>query len=224
MKNNLLSVSILILSLAFFASCGSSYRVTKVGQLNMASTKNIDNSKDYQELKTYAGISGQDIEAAMRKSNVGMIKTKSTLAIQINELKGESLDEGIDKVVRNVPGGTYMTNIVIYKVTQGDKKAKTSSNKAGSSVETVITEYYIVSGDVWGVKKEDVNIRGFRKGDKVVIIETSELKKVRIKVKRGKQVKGEIVELQGVKAMVKLGEEFDYKIVGIPYSSIIKSN
>lgn len=225
MKNNLLSVLFLTLSLAFLASCGATYEVTKVGQLNMASTKNIDISVEYQELKTYAGVSGQDIEAAMKKSKIGIIKTKSTLAIQINELKGETLEEGINKVIRNVPGGIYMTNIVIYKVTQSDKsKAKPGNVNGGNTAKAEVTEYYIVSGDVWGVKKDNVNIRGFHQGDHVVIIETSELKKAKIKVKRGEQVKGQIVELQGIKAMVKLGEEFDHKIVAIPYSSLIKSN
>lgn len=222
MKKRLLPLLSLVFCVGTLVSCGSTYEIAKIGQFNMVSTKNIDSSKDYAELKNYAGVSGSDIEAAMKNSKLGIIKKKSKLAIQINELKAESLDQGIDKVVRNVPGGTYMTNIIVYKVTEtGSPSPKLKGEKTAAPE---VSEYYIVSGDVWGIKKDDVNIRGFHQGDKVVVIDNSELKKAGLKVSKDDQIKGEITELQGVKAMVKLGEEFDYKIVAVSYSSLTKAN
>ncbi len=225
MKTKFKSLSVILASAFFIYGCGSAYNVSRVGELNMVSTKNIDNSANYEELKTYAGVSGQDLESAMSKG-AGIIKKKSALAGQIEELKGSSINDGIDKVVRNVPGGTYMTNVVVYRISEKSPGGSGMAGKVGGNKdvkEEDPQEFYIVSGDVWGVRKANANIRGFSKGDSVTIIETSSLKSSGVKVAKNEQVPGQIVELKGVKAMVKLGSEYGNKIVEVPYSAMTKN-
>ena len=62
----------------------------------MLSTRNIDSSKDYQLISTYAGASKRE--------------TKKT--------RSKSIDEATTQTVRKIPGGEYLMNVKVYLITR----------------------------------------------------------------------------------------------------------
>lgn len=113
----LLIVSVLL------GGCSSS-KFALVGSVNMISSRNVDSKTNYELIKT-----GSDDSQSSFKKN-----------------KGVTVDQAINNVVTNTPGGEFLKNAKIY--TDGKNWA--------------------VIGDVWGVI-ESANIEGFRIGDKVLI-------------------------------------------------------
>ncbi len=101
---------------------GCSTSIKQIGKANMLSNRNIDSNREYIHLKSYAGSSKKEIKKA----------------------KCTTIDEAINKTVKSVPGGEFLTNVNFYLV---DGK------------------YYMVEGDVWGRKV--VEFRGFKLGDTV---------------------------------------------------------
>lgn len=114
------SLKILILAFAIsFASCKS---VKQIGKLTMIANRNIDSKTDYVQLRAYMGGSKRELK----------------------RLKAKTIEEAIDNVVRNTPGGEFLKNVKIYLI--GGTK-------------------YAVEGDVWGLSGQ--NFKGFKVGDKV---------------------------------------------------------
>ena len=107
--------------LAVLFGCSS---VHQIGQVNMISSRNVDSKTDYVLIKTGTN----DSKANFRKN------------------KASTVDQAINNMVQNVPGGEFLKNAKIYT----DGKS------------------FAVLGDVWGVS-ESANIEGFKIGDKVLI-------------------------------------------------------
>lgn len=113
--------SLLKLTILFaFFSCTS---VKQVGKLTIVADRNIDSKTDYVLLRSYMGGSTRELK----------------------RLKGKTLEDAIDNVVRNTPGGEFLKNARIYLVNG---------------------TMFAVEGDVWGIKG-DQNFKGFHVGDKV---------------------------------------------------------
>jgi hypothetical protein len=80
----------------------------------------------------------------------------------------------------------------------------------------------MASGDVWGTKSEDDNIKGFRKGDQIIFTYSKENKKLIGKVFEGElnsQYQGKILELKSASAMISLSTG---EVVELPYTSLTK--
>jgi hypothetical protein len=196
-----------------FMSC-TSYRVVPVGELTMASTRNIDDSKEYVALRNYAGISRTDVEASISSSKKGIIKRRNPIIKEINSYKSSRLQDAIDNVVKSVPGGEYLRNVRLYAVTESSMK---SSSK-------VFTMDYVVTGDVWGIEDGDHDIKGFLVDDKVVFTYNKDLRKLlkrNFKGKLNKQYTGKILGLKGGFGTIQLDNG---TVLDIPYSNLTKIN
>ncbi|HNT81081.1 MAG TPA: hypothetical protein PKH65_10400 [Bacteroidia bacterium] len=95
----------------------------QIGKVNMISNRNNDSNAEYESIQNYVGGSNQELR----------------------RFKAPTLEQAIDNVVRNVPGGEYLKNVKIY-VLNG--------------------KYFAVEGDVWGFRR-GANFKGFKVGDKV---------------------------------------------------------
>ncbi len=203
-----LSIALLpFISLVMF-SCSTYYTITPIGELTSASTRNIEYSKKYDKLKSYAGLSRTDVEAASSTNKNGKIKKKNPIIKTVDSYKAKSLNEAIDNVVKSVPGGEYINNLRVYQV-----------NEIKGSKFADVAIYYVVAGDVWGNYSEDAEIKGFHKNDTVVFTYTKDLKEhigeVNFSGEIGKQYKGKVIELKGGSAVVELENS---TIIEIPYS------
>jgi hypothetical protein len=78
-------VFLLLAILPFLFSCAG---FTKMGNLTMVSTRNVDSSVEYKPLKTYVTARG-------------------------TSQRGEALQVAIDNAVKSVPGGEFMKNVKI---------------------------------------------------------------------------------------------------------------
>lgn len=90
---------IAILIAVYFSSC-QSVRLTKAGEFNMISHRNVDVKNNYVMLKPYAGVSEKELK-------------KST---------AETMQDAIDQTVKTVPGGEFLMNVKFYVVTHKKKK------------------------------------------------------------------------------------------------------
>ena len=213
-KLNYLVVGSLV---ALLSSCGSTYTVAPCGELSVVSTRNIDKSVKYTQLKAYAGISGTEIEAAMAASKNGLIKAKNPITKEINAYKAKLLNQTVDNVVKSVAGGEYLYNAKFYTVTE--TTAQKTKSKDGTSQPVVLT-YFIACGDVWGVDDPNANIKGFKRGDNVMFSYTKELSKMlgkNFKGEVGKQYKGSVVTLKAAEATIQLENG---TVVDMPYQSM----
>ena len=118
MKKHYLFAIVLVVVLS---ACSS---VKQIGHVNMISTRNIDASANYELLSSYVGG---------RKS-------------ELRNNKSRTIDEAINKVVKNIPGGEYLMNVKIYRV--GDS-------------------FFAAEGDVWGIA-DNQSRYGFNVGESVV--------------------------------------------------------
>lgn len=69
-----------------------------------------------------------------------------------NELKKTrwtSIDDAINQSVKNVPGGEFMKNVRLYQISAKDKN------------------YWAAESDVWGIKLPDLDVNGFKVGERV---------------------------------------------------------
>lgn len=138
------------------ASC--SLKTIQIGKVNMISNRNVDSKADYVVIKNYVGGSKKELK----------------------KLKAETLEQAIDNVVKNVPGGEFLKNVKIYLVSG---------------------KYYAVEGDVWGYM-QSANFKGFRVGDNVQWKENLKTRKgkiVDLKDDRTATIKEENGELKIVK-------------------------
>ena len=202
-----------LVSLLFF-SCGSTLVVAPMGQLNLISTRNIDGSKKYSSLMTYAGVSSSEIETAIASSKKGLIKKKNPIYKEIIKYKGTTINEAVDNVVKSQIGGEYLMNTRFYLVQQKTKEGQLM----------VIKNSFVASGDVWGLKDSTQNIKGFKLKDNVVFTYNRELKKVMKKNfvgTIGVQYSGTIINLMGAEATIELESGV---LVDIPYNNLRKTN
>ena len=210
-KLNYLVVATFIVLLS---SCGSSFTVSSVGELSMVATRNIDKSAKYEQLKAYAGVSGTEIEAAMSAAG-GIIKRKNPIVKEINAYKAKLINQSVDNVVKSVAGGEYLYNAKFYLVAETVKNASTGGKKG-----PVVSYSYICSGDVWGTRDANANVKGFKVSDKVVFTYTKELKKILGKNFEGeisKQYSGKVINLKGAEATIQLENN---SVVDLPYTNI----
>jgi len=110
-----------LLMAILLASCSS---LKMVGDVNMISSRNVDSKTDYVLIKT----STDDSKRNFKKN------------------KAATVDQAINNVVMNVPGGEFLKNAKLY----------TDGKEWG------------ILGDVWGLT-ESANIEGFKIGDSVLI-------------------------------------------------------
>ena len=193
-------------AVAVLSSCGSTYFIAPAGELSIAATRNLDKSTNYVQLKAYAGVSRTEVEAAKAATKNGQIKKKNPIVKEINAYKGKYLQDAIDNVVKSVAGGEYLYNLKLYVVTEVKGK--------------LITYNYVASGDVWGIKDANANIKGFKMGDKVVFTLTKDLRKMLSKNfdgETGKQYGGKVINLKGGEATVQLENS---AVVDIPYANL----
>ena len=207
-KNHILYLFILF---GILTSCrGNYYIVQPAGELTMVSTRNFESKENYSEIKTYAGVDRSQIDNAIANSKGGKIKRKSKAYKEINTFKAKNLQESVDAVVKSVSGGEYLTNVKLYSVYSFDSR---------SMIPTV---FYMASGDVWGTKTNEENIKGFKVNDKVVFTYTKDNKSVIGKVFKGKinqQYSGKILELKSATAILSIetGE-----IIEVPYIDLVR--
>jgi hypothetical protein len=114
------SLSFLLVLCFALTSC---MKVKQIGKINMISNRNVDSKTDYVLLKNYMGGSKK----------------------QLRKLKALTLEDAIDKVVRNTPGGEFLKNVKVYSLNG---------------------KYYAVEGDIWGIAS-NANFQGFKVGDSV---------------------------------------------------------
>jgi hypothetical protein len=200
------------LILLFFSCKTTGILVSPAGSLNMVSTRNIDNGAAYVVLKTYAGVSNTELENAIAKSKKGLISKKHPILLEINKYKGRTIDEAVDKVVKSQAGGEYLMNARFYLVEISDAQDGTFRFE------------YVASGDVWGLKGKELEIKGFRINDLVVFTYTKELQKAMNKKNFpegviGKQYQGVVVGLSGAEATIKIENG---SVLDIPYNLLRK--
>ncbi len=214
--------TLLFISIAIILfSCKGSLYVVPAGNLNSISTRNIDASKKYEPLKTYAGVGSSEIEEAISRSKKGRIKRRNPIYKEIIKYKGKSINEGVDNVVKSQVGGEYLMNARLFLVQMVGRSYSLSKG----TTNTVKYEY-VCGGDVWGIKGGDQNIKGFRMNDQVVFVYTRELRRIvkRKNFKEGvlkKQYKGTIITLMGADATIKLENG---TLIDIPYTNLRKLN
>lgn len=95
-------IALFTVAIMLLASCG--YK--RMGSLTMVSTRNVESSIQYVEL-------ARKVE--------GKTKLK----------RDDALQEAIDEAVNSVPGGEYMTNVVVY--IKGDRMIKVTGDVYGST-------------------------------------------------------------------------------------------
>jgi hypothetical protein len=93
----------------------------------MVSKRNVSLKENYVLIRSYAGSSNRDL-----KRN-----------------RARTIDDAIDNLVRTVPGGEFLQNCKVYKVSIFKKTR------------------YAVDGDVYGLDKA-ADIKGFKIGTKVM--------------------------------------------------------
>lgn len=73
---------------------------------------------------------------------------------ELKKSKAKTIEDAVNATIRQYPGGEFMSNVKVWVVTKGG------------------VSHYAVSGDIYGLVKEDVEIershRGFEIGDAVV--------------------------------------------------------
>ncbi len=172
--------------------------------------------KNYTKLQASVGISSAEIEAAIRKNRKGRIRKKSAIAKEITTYKAAKLDEAVDNLVKTVLGGEYLQNVRIFTVVQVEKS---SSDGTPSNWQT----YYIATGDVWGIKNEKNDIKGFKVGDHIVFTYTRDvanlISKENFKGENNKQYKAKVITLKGSSAIIQLDD--GGVIIELPYAQIL---
>lgn len=134
----------IIFSFCLLSAC---LHVRPIGRVNMISTRNIDEGKEYVLLKSYAGGSKKELKKS----------------------RGKSINDAVDNTVRSVPNGEYLMNVKIYRVSgfwrktyyavEGDvwgRKGEVSFKgfKIGDKVQFKTVTH------IWLVKKQIVFLTG----------------------------------------------------------------
>lgn len=115
----------LVVGIISIQSCTT---VKQIGDINMLSSRNIENNMNYVLLRSYMGGNKKEIRRSVK-------------------LEITTLQDAVNKVVKETPGGEFLKNVKIYLV---DKK------------------YISVEGDVWGLGGVKENYRGISLNDHVL--------------------------------------------------------
>lgn len=118
----------LIILLASIISIQSCTTIKQIGDINMVSCRNIENNMNYVLLRSYMGGSKKE---SKRSSKLEIV----------------SIQDAVNRVVKETPGGEFLKNVKIYLV---DSK------------------YISVEGDVWGLAGVKENYRGISLNDHVL--------------------------------------------------------
>jgi hypothetical protein len=118
----------LIILLASIISVQSCTSVKQIGDINMVSSRNIENNMNYVLLRSYMGGDKKE--------------TKRSVKLEIT-----TLQDAVNKVVKETPGGEFLKNVKIYLVDG---------------------QYISVEGDVWGMAGVKENYRGISLNDHVL--------------------------------------------------------
>ena len=143
-----------LLSLLFItllaSSCGTTQLNTKkTGRLTIGSTKNITLSGDFVLIARNTGFDASQISVVNGSDHKR--STRKTVLADYRRLRSETVSGAIDNVVESTPGGIFMENVEMYQI----------SDRSSSK-----WDYFIVSGDVYGVKDQKGQVRGFIVGTK----------------------------------------------------------
>lgn len=146
---NIINMLVLVFVSSIFFSCGTKkIEFEDVGRLSIGSTKNVELKGDYELLSRNAGFDASQIMIA---NNARKRSTRKTVLESYVRLRSQTISGAIDNVVEGTPGGIYMENVELYHI--ADKTSKK-------------WDYYIVSGDVYGLKNQTNQIRGYKIGTK----------------------------------------------------------
>ena len=130
-----------------------------IGQVNMISTRNVDMSRKYEPLSTYAGGSQEELKAA----------------------RADKIEDAVNVTVQKIPGGEFIMNAKIYmvnllEVTKNATKTivqqsngRVVSEKIGEwnvVAQKEVGDFYAVEGDVYGIAG-NLQYRGLKVGDAV---------------------------------------------------------
>lgn len=108
----------------------SCFGVKQIGDVNIISNRNVElTGGNYELIRTYAGSS-----------------SKKELKKEFKRVKAKNIDQALSHVLRNTPGGEFVSNAKIYLLNG---------------------TYYVIQGDIWGVKGANIDHKGFSVGDKV---------------------------------------------------------
>ena len=132
------------------SSCGTpQLQIKDAGRLTIGSTKNVDLDGDYALLDRNAGFDRSQLTVI--NNNDYKRSTRKTILANYERLRSETITEAIEKVVEGTPGGIYMENLELYQI--ADRSSST-------------WDYYVVSGDVYGLEGQEEQIRRFIVGSK----------------------------------------------------------
>jgi len=153
MQNKIKILTLLLMVPLFFSSCAPKLKddLKKAGTLSIASTKNVDLSGEYVLLRRNAGFDETQMDALRKRGRRRTTrksvsrKTRKNIVGAYARLEGETINQAINNVVEDTPGGMFMENVEIFW------NDKNSSNKVR----------YVVSGDVYGLAGQAKQIRGF---------------------------------------------------------------
>jgi len=68
--------------------------ILQIGKVNMISNRNVDTRFEYEQLRSYVGLSKKELKKS----------------------RNESIEEAVDRTVKSVPGGEFMMNAKLYQV------------------------------------------------------------------------------------------------------------
>jgi hypothetical protein len=147
-KNIRLSLVVLVISF-FLSSCGTTKLDARdAGRLTIVSTKNVKLDGDYVMIARNAGFDGSQLSVV---NSDYKRSTRKTILENYYRLRSETVSGAIDNVVESTPGGVYMENMELYQI----------SDRSSST-----WDYFIVSGDVYGIAGQKKQIRGYIVGTK----------------------------------------------------------
>ena len=165
-KINLL---IIILILPFFInSCKTNVRLDEAGRLTIASTKNTGINGEYVLLERNAGFDESQrsiLNGKRRSKGKGTRRSQKLILENFDRLLSPSIDGAMNNVVEGTAGGVYMENVEVFIAKKHKRRTpltRTSRNTKSKNLE------FIVSGDVYGIKGQSKNIRGFIVGTKAL--------------------------------------------------------
>lgn len=136
-------------------------------------------------------ISNRNVNPGMEYELVktyGGSETKKELKKEFKKVKAETVQQALDHTIKNTAGGEFLTNVKIY-ILNGT--------------------YFVVHGDVWGVKGMEKQFKGWKVGDRVQWKEIAGIKK------------GAIVDLKNAEEAT-IKEDESGKVKNIKYDKLTK--
>ena len=131
-----MKLNTILVGLSLLGLVGCTHRI---GDLSTIGARDLDKNANYQELRR--DVVGKDI-------------TLHTVLFLFGPVHTPHIEDAVKKAVAKVPGGAYMTNVVV--------------KERYNPFLLFSTRIISVRGDVWGIPQTEViNIHGFRVDDEV---------------------------------------------------------